>query len=52
MRKTEGGESNEWLFDLSSDIGEERDLLSTKTADTTRLKELLSRWELQVKPSR
>lgn len=52
VQKIEGEESQEWLFDLSSDIGEKNDLLSAKPSDTNRLKKLLNAWDVETKAGR
>ena len=51
VRKTEG-KSEEWLYDLSRDIGEENDLSNSRHTEVTRLKELVSNWEKRVRPVR
>ncbi len=51
IRKTEG-ETEEWLYDLSKDIGETHDLSQAKPKQVTRLKKLLSNWEKEVRPVR
>ena len=50
VRKTAGGQTDQWLFDLSSDIGEQNNLLDTRSADTNRLQRLLGEWEANLKP--
>ena len=45
VRKTEGGQAEQWLFDLAGDIGEKNDLLNTKRSETNRLIRLLEHWE-------
>ena len=52
VRKTEGDQTEEWLFDLSADIGEKTDLLSLQPTQARRLKNLLARWETEVKAVR
>ena len=52
VRKLEGGQTDEWLYDLSSDAGEKKDLHQTNASETSRLKKLLSDWEAEVKPVR
>jgi arylsulfatase A-like enzyme len=52
VRKADGSESEEWLFDVARDIGEENNLLTENPAETARLKELLRDWETQVRPGR
>jgi N-acetylgalactosamine-6-sulfatase len=51
IRKTEG-HTEEWLYDLSHDIGESNDLSQRNPAQVTRLKKLLADWEKQVQPVR
>ena len=51
VRKTEG-KTEEWLFDLSKDIGEKTDLSSSKPREFAHLKRLLANWEKDVKPVR
>ena len=51
VRKTEG-KTEEWLFDLSKDIGEKTDLSSSKPKEFALLKKLLANWEKDVKPVR
>ena len=50
--KIEGGQEEEWLFDLAGDIGETRDLKEDRAQDLSRLKKLLSQWENDVRPVR
>lgn len=52
VRKTEGGRTDEWLFDLASDVGEKNNLYETNATEANRLKKLLSDWEAEVKPLR
>jgi N-acetylgalactosamine-6-sulfatase len=47
VRKTEG-ETQEWLFDLSKDPGETKDLRSARPGPFKRLKERLAEWEQDV----
>ncbi|MFP6887473.1 MAG: sulfatase-like hydrolase/transferase, partial [Opitutales bacterium] len=51
VRKTEG-ETEEWLYDLSKDIGETKDLSQSKPKQVARMKKLLATWEENVKPVR
>ena len=51
IRKTEG-KTEEWLFDLSKDIGEKTDLSLLKPRQFALLKGLLADWEKEVKPGR
>ncbi len=50
LRKRESGQQDEWLFDLSSDIHEEKDLLSARSSEADRLKRLLAVWEADLRP--
>ena len=50
VRKSETGQTDQWLFDLSSDMQEKKDLLAKKSSETNRLKKLLSKWEADVAP--
>ena len=52
VRQSEGAQSDEWLFDLASDIGEQSDQLDNKPAETARLKGLLRDLETAVKHQR
>ena len=51
VRKTEG-QTQEWLFDLSKDLGEKTNLTSKHPKDLDRLKKLLAVWEKEVRPVR
>jgi len=51
VRKKEG-ETQEWLFDLSRDIGEKTNLSSSKPKEFALLKKLLADWEKEVQPVR
>jgi len=51
LRKTEG-HTEEWLYDLSHDIGESNDLSQRNPEQVTRLKKLLADWEKEVRPVR
>jgi arylsulfatase A-like enzyme len=51
VRKTED-QTQEWLFDLSKDLGEQTNLSSIKPREFTHLKKLLADWEKKVKPVR
>lgn len=52
VRKAQGSQSEEWLFDLARDLGEQDSLLSDKQTETERLKALLRQWETKVKAVR
>ena len=51
VRKTEGT-TEEWLYDLSNDIGESNDLSQKKSEQVARLRKLLAVWEEKVQPVR
>ena len=42
----------EYLFDLAHDTAEQTNLLTTRPADVTRLKQRLTAWEAEVRPER
>ncbi|MEQ9410293.1 MAG: sulfatase-like hydrolase/transferase [Fuerstiella sp.] len=50
VRKADGGQTEDWMFDLAADPHEADDLLPTESADT--LKQLLHDWEAAVRPQR
>jgi len=52
VRKAEGSESEEWLFDLAGDLSEQTSLLASERTEAERLKKLLRDWETKVKPVR
>ncbi len=52
VRKIEGQQTEEWMYDLSSDIHEENDLLRSRSEAANRLKGLLGKWEADMKPAR
>ncbi len=52
VRKQDNGKIEEWVYDLSKDIGEKEDLAASKTEILKGLKDLLSKWECDVKPIR
>ncbi len=51
VRKTEGGKTENWLFDLKEDRGEQVNLIDTRS-DGMLLNEKLSAWEKDVVPMR
>jgi N-acetylgalactosamine-6-sulfatase len=51
VRKTEG-ETEEWLYNLSKDIGETKDLSQSQPKQLARLRKLLGNWEKEVQPVR
>jgi N-acetylgalactosamine-6-sulfatase len=50
--KIEDGKMEEWLFDLSRDMGEKNDLKASGAKELKRLRKLLAKWERNVKPVR
>jgi N-acetylgalactosamine-6-sulfatase len=50
--QTDGKKSEEYLFDLKSDVSESHDLLEKRPAEAGRLKALLANWEKEVRHSR
>jgi N-acetylgalactosamine-6-sulfatase len=52
VRRKHGNAMKEWLFDLSADIAEQTDLLSSRAGEAERLKGRLARWEDDVRPRR
>jgi N-acetylgalactosamine-6-sulfatase len=52
VRKADGNESEEWLFDLAKDLNEQRSLLTDQPAKTEQLKASLRDWETQVRSAR
>ncbi|MDF1738063.1 MAG: sulfatase-like hydrolase/transferase [Verrucomicrobiales bacterium] len=53
LRKKEAGQSEEWLFDLSSDPGEQENLFGpSHTAELNELRRHLHEWEAEVAPTR
>lgn len=52
VRKSEGGQVEEWLFDLSSDPVEERDVAAERPAEYGRMQRSLLLWEKEVVPVR
>ncbi len=53
LRKKEAGQSEEWLFDLSSDPGEQENLFGpSHTAELNQLRKQLQAWEATVAPTR
>lgn len=52
VRKTEGGETEEWFFNLAEDAGEENSLSSSEAAMMDVVKKQLADWEAEVKPVR
>ncbi len=52
IRRTDGGRTEEYLFDLKEDVGEIRSLLEERPEEVRRLKAMLADWEKQVQHSR
>ena len=52
IRLIEGERTEEWMYNLSTDIHEENDLLGSRSDDGDRLKSLLAKWEADMKPAR
>lgn len=53
LRKKEDGRSEEWLFDLSQDPGEQENLFGPSyTAELNQLRKALQAWEAEVAPTR
>lgn len=50
--RKDGERVEEHVFDLATDPGEKKDLISDRAADKDRLKALLVRWEAEVRHSR
>lgn len=52
VRKDQAGRREQWLYDLSSDIGEANDLADNQPQEAQRLQTLLEAWEQDVRPVR
>lgn len=52
VSETDGAQQDEFLFDLSTDPGEQSNLVEAQAPDVLRLKAKLSTWEREVKPAR
>lgn len=52
IRRAKGAASEEHLFDLAQDPGEQRDLGATRPGDSQRLAVRLAQWENEVQPAR
>ena len=48
--REDGNQLDEYLFDLSVDPGETRNLLDTRPAESNRLRKAVADWEARVKP--
>ena len=51
VRKVED-DTEDWLYDLSADLGETEDLAQHRPGDLARLRKLLAKWEGRMKPLR
>jgi arylsulfatase A-like enzyme len=52
IRRTDGGRTEEYFFDLKEDVGETRSLLEERPEEVRRLKAMLADWEKQVQHAR
>ncbi len=52
VSRTDGGETEDWLFDLSRDPGETDSLLASKPEQAAKMKAQLAAWERDVQPLR
>ena len=52
VSRTETGTSEEWLFNLANDEGEQVNLLESKADEAQRLRQQLGDWEKDVQPLR
>ena len=52
VSRTETGTSEEWLFNLANDEGEQVNLLESKVDEAQRLRQQLGEWEKDVQPLR
>lgn len=52
IRRTDRGQTEQYLFDLKEDISETQNLLEDRPKEVSRLKALLAQWEKQVQHSR
>ena len=52
VRKTEAGQTEDWLFQIAQDKSEEHDLKQAEADKLERLKKRLADWEREVKPVR
>jgi len=52
VTKTDGDKTERYLFDLNKDPSETSNLLEDKPEETSRLKDLLDKWQAEVKPRR
>ena len=52
VRKTDDGQTSEWLFNLAQDINEQHNLSASNVTETNRLARLLQEWENNVQSAR
>ena len=52
VRKEQAGKREEWLYDLSNDIGETDDLASRQDSDVKRMRRLLADWDKATQAKR
>lgn len=52
LKKTKEGQTQRWLFDVASDLHEEKDLLDAQPDEADRLRKLLADWETDVATAR
>lgn len=52
VRRQQGNNLQEWLFDLTADVAERNNLLTERPADVQRLMRQLAEWEKEVRPRR
>lgn len=52
VRKQQAGKTEQWMYDLANDIGEQDDLASKRMGEAKRLQKLLERWETEVTATR
>ncbi len=52
VRKADGGQTEDWLFNLSNDRGEQTNLIKTQADAAAKLKQKLTEWEQDVKAVR
>jgi arylsulfatase A-like enzyme len=52
IRTVGGATQTEGLYDLDADVGEQHDLLPSRSRDAARLRQLLAAWEKEVQPPR
>ena len=52
VAKREGKQTEEWLFDLSQDVGEQHDLFTKQPEDAAVLWDMLDDWQRTIRPAR